>query len=67
MKMTAFWDVAQCSPVQIDRRFTDEYCLFRQDELMMAVSTSETSDTFYQPKRRNIPQDSHLYASCFID
>lgn len=68
VKITASWDVTPCSLVEANRRFRDEYCLFRQDdEVMMAVRTSETSDTFYQPKRRNIPQDSHLHSSCFID
>jgi hypothetical protein len=28
---------------------------------MDALSTSETSVSFYQPTRRNIPEDSHLY------
>jgi hypothetical protein len=28
--------------------------------MMEAVTSSETSVTFYQTKRRNIPEDSHL-------
>jgi hypothetical protein len=27
MKMTAFWDNAPCSLVEVDRRFRDAYCL----------------------------------------
>jgi hypothetical protein len=30
--------------------------------IMVAASTSETSVSFYQTARRNIPEDSHLYA-----
>jgi hypothetical protein len=29
--------------------------------MMEAVNTSETSVKFYQTRRRNIPEDSHLY------
>jgi hypothetical protein len=27
MKMTALWDTAPCSLVEVDRRFRDAYCL----------------------------------------
>jgi hypothetical protein len=44
MKMTVFWNVAQCSLVEIDRRFRGDYCLHHQglpSSLMIeAVSTS---------------------------
>jgi hypothetical protein len=29
--MTIFWDVASCSLVEIERRFTGAYCLHHQD------------------------------------
>jgi len=29
--------------------------------MMEAVSTSETSDNFYEATRRNDPEDSHLH------
>jgi hypothetical protein len=32
MKMTAFWDVAPCSLVEVDRRFRGVYCLHYQDD-----------------------------------
>jgi hypothetical protein len=54
MKMAAFWDIAPCSLVDIDRRF-------RAIALMMeALSTSETSVNIYQTTRRNVPEDSEL-------
>jgi hypothetical protein len=53
MKMAVFWDVASCSLVEIDRSTIIAL-------MMEAVSTSETSATFYQTARRNIPEDSHL-------
>jgi hypothetical protein len=55
--MTVFWDVAPCNVVQIDRRFRDAYCLLIA-LMMEAVSTSETSVSFYQTTP--IPEDSHL-------
>jgi hypothetical protein len=30
--MTVFWDVAPCSLVEIDRRFSGAYCLHHQDD-----------------------------------
>jgi hypothetical protein len=32
MKMIFFWDVAPCSLVDIDRRFTGAYCLHHQGD-----------------------------------
>jgi hypothetical protein len=34
--------------------------------VMEAVSTSETSVTFYETTRRNIPEDSHLTNGFFV-
>jgi hypothetical protein len=49
--MDVFWDVAPCSLVEVYRRL-------RGIALMMeAQSTSETSVTFYQSTRRNVPED----------
>jgi hypothetical protein len=48
-KMTAFWDTAPCSLVEVDQRFRGEYYPHHQGILMMmalmmeAVRTSETS------------------------
>jgi hypothetical protein len=56
VKMTAFWNVAPCSLVEIDRRFRGAYCLHHQIALVIeAVSTSETSVNFYVTAGRNIP------------
>jgi hypothetical protein len=35
--------------------------------IMEAVSTSETSENFYQTKRRSNPEDSHLLPFWFPD
>jgi hypothetical protein len=51
MKMTAFWDVAPCSLVEVDRRFV---------LMMETVCTSETSVYFYETTRLNIPESCHL-------
>jgi hypothetical protein len=32
MKITAFWDVAPCSLVEVDRRFSCSYCLYHYPE-----------------------------------
>jgi hypothetical protein len=60
IKLTVFWDVAPCSPVETDRRFRGAYCLWAA-LMMEAVSTSETSVNFYETTRSNIPEDSHLH------
>jgi hypothetical protein len=67
MKMTASWDTAPCSVVEVDWRF----CLHHQGldaswslALMMeAVRTSETSANFYETTRGNIPEGCHLHES----
>jgi hypothetical protein len=57
--MVAFWDIAPCSRVEIGERFRGAYCLFAL--MIEAVSTSETSDSFYKTTWRNIPEDQHLH------
>jgi hypothetical protein len=32
MNMTALWDIAACSLVEVDRRFSGAYCLRQGDE-----------------------------------
>jgi hypothetical protein len=46
MKMTVFWDDAQCSLVET--------------EMMKAVCTSKMSINFYKTTWCNIKEDSHL-------
>jgi hypothetical protein len=48
-KITVFRDVAQCSLVEVHRRFRGAYCLHHQ------------GDRPDQTTRRNIPEDSHLH------
>jgi hypothetical protein len=50
VKMTVFWDVEQCSSVDV------HHCLIVLK--MEATSTSETSAIFYQTTRRNILEKS---------
>jgi hypothetical protein len=52
----AFWDTAQCSIVEVDRRFRGAYCLHYQDDVMEAVCSSETSVYFNEATRRSILQ-----------
>jgi hypothetical protein len=52
--MAISWDVVPCSLAEIDRRFAGSYCLHYQGE--ESVSTFETSISFYQTTRRNIPE-----------
>jgi hypothetical protein len=67
--MAAFYDIAPCSLVEVNR--CSEVILPPSSVLiflmMEAVSTSETSVTFYQTTRRNIPQDSHLHGSGWLE
>jgi hypothetical protein len=51
MKMTAFWDIAPCSLVDVDRLIA---------LMTEAVRTSETSVNLYEIKLRNIPEYCHL-------
>jgi hypothetical protein len=55
MKMTVFWVVAPCSLFEIYRRFRGAYCLIAL--MMEALSTSETSVSFYATAQRNNPED----------
>jgi hypothetical protein len=61
MDMTVFWEVAPCRLVEVYRRFSGAY--YRAITLIMeAVSTSETTENFYETVRRNNPEDGHLEA-----
>jgi hypothetical protein len=42
MRMTVFWDVAQCSLVEVYRRFRGTCCLHHQGVIMEAAGISET-------------------------
>jgi hypothetical protein len=72
--MTAFWDIAPCSLVEVDRRFRGAYCLHHQDDELIAlmiiaplkrrsISTTLHGAIFqkavYFPTRRNENLKSH--------
>jgi hypothetical protein len=64
---TVLWDMAPCSPIEVDRRFRGAYCLHNQgDELIAliikAVLISETSIYFYETARHHIPERCHLFS-----
>jgi hypothetical protein len=52
LKTRAFWDIAQCSLAEVDRRFRRAYCLHHQGD-----RSSETSVSFYQTARCNNSKD----------
>jgi hypothetical protein len=54
-----FQDIVPCSLVEVYHHMGDNA------QTMEAVSTSETSLTFYQTTRRNIPQDNHFEPRSF--
>jgi hypothetical protein len=65
VKMTAFWDTAPCSLVEVDRRFRRAYCLEHQvDECITliteAVRTSKMSVYFKDNTKRCISESWHL-------
>jgi hypothetical protein len=53
MKFIVFWAVAQCSHVEVDRRFRDAYCI---SVMMEAVRISETSVSLNVTTRRYVPR-----------
>jgi hypothetical protein len=42
LKMTALWDIAPCSLVEVDRRFGSVYCLHQQSLVPLAFHASES-------------------------
>jgi hypothetical protein len=54
MKMTVFWDVAWWKLTNVSEVLTASIAL------KMEAVTSETMVNFYETKRLNIPEDSHL-------
>jgi hypothetical protein len=54
LKMAVFWDITPRSLVEVYQQAIISL-------MMEAASTSEKSVNFYQPTRRNIPEDSHLH------
>jgi hypothetical protein len=60
MKMTAFWNIALCSLVEVDRRFRGvEGPLIAL--MMEAMIISETSVNVHETTRRSIPEGCHLH------
>jgi hypothetical protein len=60
--MTALWDIAPCSLVELYRRFVGVNCLHHQGALAMeAARTSETLVYFKETTRRYISEGCHFY------
>jgi hypothetical protein len=53
MKMTVFWVVAPCSLFVFVRGLSGGFWVYLEGDV--------SSVSFYQPPRRNIPEDSHLH------
>jgi hypothetical protein len=53
MKITVFWVVAPCSPVEVYQHFRGTCCLHHQGD--------ETLVNLYQTTRHYNPEDSHLH------
>jgi hypothetical protein len=58
LNMTAVWDMAPRSLLEVDRRFRGVYC--QVAPIVEALSASETSVYFYETTRRHIPESSRL-------
>jgi hypothetical protein len=54
-KVSALWYVSSCRLVETDRKYRDIAVK------MGVVSTSETSDGFYETTRRNVPEYSRVH------
>jgi hypothetical protein len=65
MKIIAFWDIAPCSLVGVDRRFREvrSASIIREmlALMMVAVRTSETSVYCNETTRRYIPEGYFLH------
>jgi hypothetical protein len=59
IKVTALWDITQCSLVELERRFRRAYCLLNQGNFPddgEAARTSETADYFHETTWCYIPE-----------
>jgi hypothetical protein len=61
MKMTAFWNIAPCTLVEVDRRFQSCVTVSIIVLMIRAVRASETWVYFNEATRSYIPEDCHLY------
>jgi hypothetical protein len=62
--MAVFWDVVQCSPVNIGQCFRRAYCFHDQgDGDVDIVSSVETSVSIYRSTRRNISEDDSFHTA----
>jgi hypothetical protein len=60
--MTAFWNSAPYSLVDVDPRFRGAYFLRHQGLMMEEVHASETPVYFNEAIERYIPEDYYVYA-----
>jgi hypothetical protein len=49
MKMTAFWDIASCILIEVDRRFRGFYCVCHQGDEVRTFETSVCFNETTQP------------------
>jgi hypothetical protein len=56
--MTAFWNMAPCSLLEVVRRFRDAYCFHHLGN--DSTETPETSIYLYETIRRHNPEGCHL-------
>jgi hypothetical protein len=63
LKSTITWDITQCRPLKVNRRFRGSYSLFL-DLKMEAICSSETSVGFQRTTRRYILEDCTLHNHC---
>jgi hypothetical protein len=76
MKMTAFWYIAPCSLVEVNRRFRSAYCLHHQGDnysielfislMMEVVRTSDTSANFNEITRQYITEGCQLHGNIYF-
>jgi hypothetical protein len=71
MKIKAYWDVAPCSLVEVDRRFSSVYCLHHQGHnssplMMEAIWTSEALAYYNETTRRYFPGSSNLLFTSYF-
>jgi glycerol-3-phosphate O-acyltransferase len=60
LEITAFWDIALCSLVEVARRLSGAYS-FHHRSMMDAVRISETSVYFNETTPEHIPEGCNLH------